>query len=93
MNRLKRLNPETNLVTRSLLYVIGIGGLLHFASLLIIAIKSDNSAYFNPLLAVDFDRVFPSLRDNPLTFFGGWLLLGILVYLMYRVLRRYNKKS
>jgi hypothetical protein len=86
-----KFNPEKNKAVRATLYVIGIGGALHFATLFIIATKENNWVWFNPLFAIDVDRVFPSLKNNPLTFFGGWFLLVLGAYVMYKILQRPNK--
>jgi hypothetical protein len=72
---LSRFNPEKNIYVRSLLYAVGVGGALHLLTLLAIAIKEGDLIWFNPLFAVDVDKVFPSLKNNPLSFVGGWLLL------------------
>jgi hypothetical protein len=74
-----KLNPEKNIYMRSLLYAIGIGGLLHLLTLMVLTIKEGNLIWFNPLFAVDVDKVFPGLKNNPLTFIGGWLILIVIV--------------
>jgi|GEM_PF-3241400 len=91
MQSLHKLDPENNQGIRATLYVIGIGGALHFATLFIIAIKENNWVWFNPLFAIDVDRVFPGLKNNPLTFFGGWLLLALGSFTMYKLLQRTKK--
>jgi hypothetical protein len=83
-----KFNPENNKAVRATLYVIGCGGALHFASLFIIALKEHNWVWFNPLFAIDMDRVFPGLKNNYLTFFGGWLLLAIGAYVIFKILER-----
>jgi hypothetical protein len=85
---LKKLNPEKNLLVRAVLYLVGIGGALHFTTLFIIAIKEHNWVWFNPLFAVDVDRVFPSLKNTYLTFFGGWLAMALGVWVIYKILQK-----
>jgi hypothetical protein len=81
-----KLNPEKNIYMRSLLYAIGIGGLLHLLTLMVLAIKEGNLIWFNPLFAVDVDKVFPGLKSNPLSFIGGWLILIVIVFGVKRFL-------
>jgi hypothetical protein len=84
---LSHLSPETNVATRSLFYAVGIGGLIHFLALFVTALKEHNFVWFNPLFAVDFDRVFPGLKNNPLTFFGGWLSLALGAWAISKVIK------
>lgn len=90
MQKLKKLGPENNLAVRATLYLIGIGGLVHFTTLFIVAIKEHNWVWFNPLFAVDIDRVFPGLKNNFLTFFGGWIAMAVGVWMVYKILKRYK---
>jgi hypothetical protein len=67
---------------------VGSGGALHFATLFILAIKNHNFVWFNPLFAIDLDRVFPGLKNSYLTFLGGWLAMALGVWVTYKILQR-----
>lgn len=85
-----QLNPETNLKVRALLYVIGCGGLIHLTTLLVIAITKGQASYFNPLNAVDIDQLWEGSRHSVIAFVGGWIIFGLMVHIVYRVLKNRN---
>lgn len=82
------INPEKNHVFRAFIYLIGFGGILHLATLLIVALEKHNFIWFNPLFAVDLEKIFPGTINNPLTFFGGWALFASGGFVIYKVIRR-----
>jgi hypothetical protein len=88
---MRNLNPENNSFVRAVLYVVGIGGFMHLTVLLIFAITKQQNGFFNPLFAIDFDRVFPTLINNPFTFFGGWVVFGLAIFVVYTLLSKDNK--
>ena len=91
MQILKKINPENNLKTRALLYGVGIGGILHLLSLLVVAIIKHNSSWFNPLFTIDAEKVFPNLQNNFVTFWAGWALFVTFLYLIFLVLLKSKK--
>lgn len=82
------LNPEKNKKVRAVLYVIGIGGLLHLATLLTLAIVRRDAAYFHPLYTIDADQLWPSSHGNWLVYVTGWLVFGLLIWAAYRLIQR-----
>lgn len=85
-NKLQSLQPEGNKKTRSLLYAIGGGGFIHLLTLLVVAITNKDAAYFNPLYAVDIDRVLPNFAHSIGGYIFGWAFLCVTVYAIYRSL-------
>jgi len=88
MRLIDEMNPEKNTIVRATLYAIAGGGALHFVALLLTAVKTGNAVWFNPLFAIDFDRIFPGLKNNFLTFIGGWLLLALSTWTISTWLRK-----
>lgn len=81
-------NPDKNPLIKAVLYVIGVGGLIHLVSLLTIAIVRQDAAYFHPLYAVDVDQLWPGVHGNWLIYVAGWLIFAAVIALVYRSLRR-----
>jgi hypothetical protein len=87
MNIPKKMDPEKSPILRAGLYAVGIGGIIHFSVLFVVAIIEDNFIWFNPLFAIDLDRIYPWLKHNALTFFGGWAFLAVSGFLIYKILK------
>lgn len=82
------INPEKNKKVRALLYVIGIGGLVHLATLLTLSIVKGDPKYFHPLYTIDVDQLWGATDGNWFVYITGWLVFGGLVYLAYRLITR-----
>lgn len=87
------INPEKNLKIRAALYVIGVGGLIHLSSLLILAISKQDLNYFNPLYTVDIDQLWKGINDNYLIYACGWIVFALAIIFVYRILDSTHNKD
>lgn len=71
----KQIDPEKNRKVRAVLFAIGIGGSIHLSVLFISALVKGNIMLFNPLLALDVDKIWPSIENTPWTLLIGWFSL------------------
>lgn len=87
------INPEKNLKIRAALYVIGVGGLIHLTSLLILTISKQDLNYFNPLYTVDIDQLWKGVNDNYLIYTSGWIVFTLAIIFVYRILDSTHNKD
>lgn len=92
-NVIMSINPEKNLKVRAILYVIGVGGLIHLTSLLILAISKQDLNYFNPLYTVDIDQLWKGINDNYLIYAGGWIAFALAIFFVYKILDNAHNKD
>lgn len=82
------INPEKNPRTRAVLYVIGVGGLIHLITLLVIAITKGDLNYFHPLYTVDIDQLWQGSHNNYIVYVGGWLVFFTLIYFVHKAIKK-----
>lgn len=85
-------NPEKNLKIRAVLYVIGVGGLIHLSTLLILAISKQDLDYFSPLYTVDIDQLWSGVNNNYFIYISGWLIFFSAITIVYKLLVKAHKK-
>lgn len=85
---LSKINPENNLFTRAVLYVIGCGGLIHLTTLFTISIIRRNASYFNPFYTIDVDQIWPAVSNNVALYILGWVTFFSIIYAIYSILKK-----
>jgi hypothetical protein len=85
IDKLKKLNPEKNYITKTLLYTIGFFGSVHIISSTIQAIHRGDFTEINALKIDNLTAPISQLYDTPLFFLIGWT--GFLI--VFLVIRRW----
>lgn len=86
MSLWNRFNPERNKTVRAYLYFIGTGGTAHLTTLTILSIIHHDITMASPIYAIDLEKIFPILQQNPLTFTIAWAVtIGSVVGIKQRL--------
>jgi hypothetical protein len=90
-SKVNKLLPESNQITKAILYAVGSWGVLHLCIMAVFALFKRDVRELNTLIAINIDRIIPAVKESYILFIISWIGLISTVYCCYILIKKSNR--